>query len=828
MQKLNRSHLFRESLGALAIPQEAAVRYLKERDQALPRVIYPEIKVIRADTPTQNKTFYPEASLKGVEEDGTGLISFIRPYPIPIIKDHNTGGGLFGGESSNVYGRVEQKAQFHKVDGIGYIRAMPTITDPEAIEGILTRRWLTTSLGSRTDSVTCSICGAELTEDECDHERGQMYEVDEAMKEALLVIGPIKSKEISFVLTPSDEQAGVMSVNRSESAQKPRRPALYPNIPSRILVGDEKGIWDLATGARVEERAGIHPPRPGRVFNIRFSGSSMDRKESSMAESLNPVIAEQFKGEGRYLLTGGWNHDHEVMLDGRGDGNSTSTTPVPASTDSDTSYYGKTDDHTHEVVGGVVRVAGTPPHTHYIEPAHAAMESEGGKSLNESDASDAAAGDDLIVSLGDLYRFSSEDPEFDLSDDVDESADPIEAKLTYAVRKKLPDSAFCGPDRSFPAHDAAHVRNGLARLSQSSFSSSQKASIRACLVRRAKRYGIKVSSESMEDPMTITHAAVLQDSAHGVAIELYPLPATKEALLKLLEQIELMPHTEEEESEILQRLAVHCQSVLTAAEWQSFFGELSAVEAGGPVEIAITAENYGLIYTALQNGLIAPEETTEENPCDRAEKEPVEEKPADPPAPEPKPKLSAAEILARVKQPEPKKKPDVPAKSLGEQVVDRVEAATGASTQTPPAAATPETSQQKLAEALAHSVALYQRALRKPQARDKSLAELTQFLSTRTPESLQDTLDDLLIELESNPLPDIARLPLLEDPVKTEQEPSPADPPADIPTMKTGEPVDESFKAGAVDEEEEVLRLVEDLFGNITAVSPEEIESLIA
>jgi len=76
-----------------------------------------------------------------------------------------------------------------------------------------------------------------------------------------------------------------------------------------------------------------------------------------------------------------------------------------------------------------------------------------------------------------------------------------ESKLSYAERSNLPSGAFCGPDRSFPAHDAAHVRNGLARLKNSHFSPAVKARILACLRRRAKKYGIEVSeSEQMAVP----------------------------------------------------------------------------------------------------------------------------------------------------------------------------------------------------------------------------------------------------------------------------------------------------------------------------------------
>lgn len=40
------------------------------------------------------------------------------------------------------------------------------------------------------------------------------------------------------------------------------------------------------------------------------------------------------------------------------------------------------------------------------------------------------------------------------------------AKLTTAARKKLPDSAFAGPGRSYPVEDKAHARNAKSRASQ--------------------------------------------------------------------------------------------------------------------------------------------------------------------------------------------------------------------------------------------------------------------------------------------------------------------------------------------------------------------------
>jgi len=68
-----------------------------------------------------------------------------------------------------------------------------------------------------------------------------------------------------------------------------------------------------------------------------------------------------------------------------------------------------------------------------------------------------------------------------------------EAKLTYAARQELAKGSFCGPDRSYPAQDAAHVRNGFARLSAfgGRLSEPIRKKIYLCLVRRAKKFGVE-------------------------------------------------------------------------------------------------------------------------------------------------------------------------------------------------------------------------------------------------------------------------------------------------------------------------------------------------
>jgi hypothetical protein len=81
----------------------------------------------------------------------------------------------------------------------------------------------------------------------------------------------------------------------------------------------------------------------------------------------------------------------------------------------------------------------------------------------------------------------------------------FDAVLTTTKREQLKDSDFCfvvgegkNKVRKFPAHDAAHVRNALARLPQSNLTDSQKASVKTCLIGKAEKFGVKVSKDSID------------------------------------------------------------------------------------------------------------------------------------------------------------------------------------------------------------------------------------------------------------------------------------------------------------------------------------------
>jgi len=72
-----------------------------------------------------------------------------------------------------------------------------------------------------------------------------------------------------------------------------------------------------------------------------------------------------------------------------------------------------------------------------------------------------------------------------------------DAKLTAAARKKLPESIFCGPGRTFPSHDEAHVKSGLKLIDSLELSDETKNKIKGTLYRKGKRFNVTPTDEEL-------------------------------------------------------------------------------------------------------------------------------------------------------------------------------------------------------------------------------------------------------------------------------------------------------------------------------------------
>lgn len=81
----------------------------------------------------------------------------------------------------------------------------------------------------------------------------------------------------------------------------------------------------------------------------------------------------------------------------------------------------------------------------------------------------------------------------------------VDAQLTAAQRKELPDDVFCGPDRAFPVPDCAHYTAALRMLSRYT-GSGDKADIKACIEKR----GIDMSCPTAKDQESL-HMQMLKE-----------------------------------------------------------------------------------------------------------------------------------------------------------------------------------------------------------------------------------------------------------------------------------------------------------------------------
>lgn len=177
----------------------------------IPSVIYPSIRAISADKITANLTYYPKEELIGSVEDGTGLSTWVMPYAKPVITNHNLQPGFLS-QASEPLGRIVGARILEDAKG-SFVNLLAEVSDPDAIQKILSGRYKTVSIGGTAKDVVCSICGCSLMKEGCDHYKGERYKVldksTNKVVEALCyyIYKGLKAYEVSYVNAPSDDDA---------------------------------------------------------------------------------------------------------------------------------------------------------------------------------------------------------------------------------------------------------------------------------------------------------------------------------------------------------------------------------------------------------------------------------------------------------------------------------------------------------------------------------------------------------------------------------------------------------------------------------------------
>jgi hypothetical protein len=152
---------------------------------------------------TSNYNFYSKEDLE------KSLISWVEPYPKPIILNHDL--------NSEPFGRV-MAAKMDDEDGSSFVRLQIAITDPVAAQKIMDKRYLTGSVGGRAGKAICSISGEDLANESAPrpgvsrYTRGKVYKG----KLAYIKMEDISFKEYSFVNQPADQKSGVRKINSQD------------------------------------------------------------------------------------------------------------------------------------------------------------------------------------------------------------------------------------------------------------------------------------------------------------------------------------------------------------------------------------------------------------------------------------------------------------------------------------------------------------------------------------------------------------------------------------------------------------------------------------
>lgn len=95
---------------------------------------------------------------------------------------------------------------------------------------------------------------------------------------------------------------------------------------------------------------------------------------------------------------------------------------------------------------------------------------------------------------------------------IEKARETIGKKLTTKTRKALPKGVFCGPGRSFPVNDCAHVRAAKVYLKRSKFSKSTQQKIASCINRKAKALGCPGTKPAKAKGTIDTELANLMES----------------------------------------------------------------------------------------------------------------------------------------------------------------------------------------------------------------------------------------------------------------------------------------------------------------------------
>jgi hypothetical protein len=342
--------------------------------------------------------------------------------------------------------------------GLGYIELGMKVTDPEAIEKVLRDEYLTVSVGFGTDAGFCSVCHQDWSKDDkCEHRPGKMYDG----KKAFLISGNFYYDEVSFVNFPADPFAGTVSKKTLTDSREKIFFLGLPSVDRNRLVSTGLKLTDSLYESDIQVEVDM----------------DLANNDISKAETQTELVTEM---------------KSDALTSERAQEIKNALSAWQPETDED-----KTKKRSLvSTLNAQVRKRGLDKKETPVKSDEDLKELEAALQTDADCCKDDEAEDWSTVTLSeeDKQFFADEDglyaeleAEMDAAKAEGELTDEQikDAKLSSEQRKGLKSSTFCGPGRSFPVPDCAHVTAARRLIGRAKVSESTKSKILACVSRKA-------------------------------------------------------------------------------------------------------------------------------------------------------------------------------------------------------------------------------------------------------------------------------------------------------------------------------------------------------
>ena len=233
---------------------------------------------------TKNFTLYSPEALK------ESVTRWTQPYERPVIMHHND-------EDGTIIGRVKNAKFTNKTPETGKpgLILSLNVSEKEGIEGVKSGRLLTVSIGANASDVRCSVCGKNIAEEDCPHQRGEIYDGKLCYWRVEKLGDP---KEISYVIVPSDKYAKNVNIY---SPEKFKRNSLLAESESeevnRVLFDDIEKAIDKAMQESVEESKEDKKDLEEKEISEEVKDEPTDKKEDVVAEEPKEEKTEESKDD---------------------------------------------------------------------------------------------------------------------------------------------------------------------------------------------------------------------------------------------------------------------------------------------------------------------------------------------------------------------------------------------------------------------------------------------------------------------------------------------------------------------------------------------------